>query len=137
MSDNGKLHVTIMTVSRTVFEGEADSVSGTGTEGEFTILPKHIAYMTPLDIGLLTIRKPAGEDNVALHAGFLRVEDNKVTILADAAETAQDIDIERAKAAKQRAEDMLRKFGEKHPDLDDAGAALRRALLRLRIAGRG
>jgi len=136
MSDSGKLKVTVMTVDRTVYEGEADSVTGFGIGGEFTILSKHVAYMTPLEIGVLTIRVAGREEDIALHAGFLRVEEDDVTILADAAEKAQDINIQRAKAAKQRAEDMLKRLGEKQPELDDSGAALRRALLRLRVAGR-
>lgn len=131
---NGKkLKVIIRTVEREIYDGTADSVTGLGTDGEFTVLPNHIAFMTPLEIGVLTTRDGSREEAIALHAGFLRVENDTVTVLADAAERSQDIDIERAQAAKQRAEDALRRLEEGDRDLDSASAALRRALLRLRV----
>ena len=131
-----KLKLVIRTVDREVFNGDADSVTGLGTDGEFTVLPKHIGFMTPLEIGVLTTRNGNKEEAIALHAGFLRVEDNVVTVLADAAERAEDIDVARARAAKQKAEELLRRLGES-PDPESAGASLRRALLRLRVADRG
>ncbi len=131
--DSKKLRLVILTVERKVYEGEADSVTGLGSGGEFTILPKHIAFMTPLEIGILSTRHGTKKEAIALHAGFLRVEDDTVTVLADAAERAEDIDIERAMAAKLKAEEMLKRLGES-PDLESAGASLRRALLRLRVA---
>lgn len=125
-----KLKLIILTVDRTVYEGEVDSVTGLGTDGEFTILPRHMAYMTPLEIGILTARSRDFQEVIALHSGFLRVEDDTVTVLADAAERAEDIDIERARAAKQKAHELLKKKP------DSTSAALRRALLRLRVVDR-
>jgi F-type H+-transporting ATPase subunit epsilon len=136
-TDKGQLKLVVLTVNRRVFEGAADSVTGLGVEGEFTVLPKHISFMTPLGIGVLTARYQGNETAIALHAGFLRVEDDIVTVLADDAERAEDIDVERARAAKQRAEDLLKKMDQAGADLEGAGASLRRALLRLRVADRG
>jgi F-type H+-transporting ATPase subunit epsilon len=135
-SEDRKLRLVVRTVDREVYEGTVDSVTGLGTEGEFTVLPNHIAYMTPLEIGVLTMRTKLKEDAIALHAGFLRVEGDTVTVLADAAERAEDIDIERARAAKKRAEDLLKRLGEGHVQVDSASASLRRALLRLRVVDR-
>jgi len=125
-----------LTVDREVYKGEADSITGLGNGGEFTVLSKHIAFMTPLEVGVLIARNGGNEEEIALHAGFLRVENDTVTVLADAAERARDIDIERARAAKQRAEDLLKRMGKDPGKLESAGGALRRALLRLRVAGR-
>ncbi len=131
-SENRTLKLVVLTVDRSVYEGSVDSVTGLGTDGEFTVLPGHVSYMTPLEIGVLTARHQSSEEAIALHAGFLRVEDDVVTVLADAAERAQDIDVERAREAKRKAEELLR--GAK--DAESAGASLRRALLRLRVAGK-
>ena len=136
MAGNGKLKLVILTVDREVYREEVNSVTCLGADGEFTVLPKHMAFMTALEIGVLTARSHRKEEVIALHAGFLRVEDDTVTILADAAERARDIDIERARAAKEKAQDLLRKLGERGAQLDSAGASLRRALLRMRVAGR-
>lgn len=136
MAVNGKLKLVILTVDREVYRGEVNSVTCLGADGEFTVLPNHMAFMTALEIGVLTARGHRKEEAIALHAGFLRVEDDTVTVLADAAERAQDIDIERARAAKEKAQDLLRKLGERGAHLDSAGASLRRALLRMRVAGR-
>ena len=136
-SGSKELRLVVLTVDRKVYEGEVDSVTGLGTDGEFTVLSSHIAFMTSLEVGVLTARSHGKEEGIALHAGFLRVEDDTVTVLADAAERAQDIDIERARAAKLKAEELLRRIGEGRGELESTGAALRRALLRLRVAGRG
>jgi F-type H+-transporting ATPase subunit epsilon len=135
-SDDKTLKLIVLTVDRSVYEGSVNSVTGLGTDGEFTILPNHVAFMTPLEIGVLTARQQSREETIALHAGFLRIEDNVVTVLADAAERAQDIDVERARAARQKAEELLRAAKGRGTGLESAGASLRRALLRLRVAGK-
>jgi F-type H+-transporting ATPase subunit epsilon len=135
-ADKKNIRLVVLTVDRKVYEGEVDSVTGLGAGGEFTVLPSHIAFMTPLEVGVLTARSNGREEGIALHAGFLRVEDDTVTVLADAAERARDIDVERAKAAKLKAEELLKRIGEGRGALESAGAAMRRALLRLRVAGR-
>ncbi len=134
-SNGAKLNLVVLTVGRKVYEGEVDSVTGKGTGGEFTILHKHMAYMTPLEIGVLTVRNGSNEERIALHAGFLRVENDTVTVLADAGEKAHDIDVERARAAKRRAEDRLGRPAADDTDIDRARAGLQRALIRLRIVG--
>ena len=134
--NTGKIKLAVLTVDREVYNGEADSVTGLGNGGEFTILPNHIAFMTPLEVGVLVARNGGKEEEIALHAGFLRVENDTVTVLADAAERARDIDVERARIAKQKAEELIRRMGEEPGKLESASGALRRALLRLRVAGR-
>jgi len=135
-SENRKLRLAVLTVDRTVFEGTVDSVTGLGTDGEFTVLANHVAFMTSLEIGVLIARMQNREEAIALHAGFLRVEDDVVTVLADAAERAEDIDVERARAAKQKAEELLKSTRQGGSGLEGASASLRRALLRLRVAGK-
>ena len=130
-----KLNLVVLTFDRTVYEGLVDSVTALGVGGEFTVLPRHVAFMTPLEVGVLNVRVNGKQENIAIHSGFMRVEDDGVTVLADAAEMPQEIDIERARAAKKRAEDRLRQTGSGGIDVDRARAGLRRALLRLRIAG--
>ena len=106
-----------------------------GVEGQLGILPNHAALMTMLEPGELIVRKGAEETLIAISGGFLEVLGNRVTILADAAERAEDIDFARAEAAKRRAEETLR-TGPTGANLASAEAALRRSLSRLKVAER-
>ena len=134
-SADKKLNIIVLTVERQVYNGQADIVTVPAVDGELTIMPDHIALITPLGVGVLGARDGEKDEIVALHAGFLKVEDDDITVLADAAERAADIDVQRAMSAKQRAEDMLARTDAAGVELEAAGAALRRALLRLRVAG--
>lgn len=127
------LKLAVITAERKVLEDEVDMVLATGTVGEMAILPNHAPLMTMLVPGELLIRKGQDEESIALGGGFMEVRENTVTILADAAERSEEIDIERAEKARQRA---LLKIGE-HPavaQLAEAEIALRRSLARLRVA---
>lgn len=130
-----RLKLEIVTAESPIYSGEVDSIIAPGVEGQFTILPHHAAFMTMLEPGELCVRQEGEEIFVAVSGGFLEVQDNKVVILADTAERADEIDAARAEAAKQRAEEQL-----KHPgvgvDLAAAEAALRRSLARLKVAER-
>jgi len=129
------LNLEIVTAERPVFSDNVDIVIAPGIEGQLGILPNHDALMTILEPGELCVRKGSEETFIALSGGFLEVLENKVVILADAAERADEIDMTRAEAAKKRAQERL----EQHPsDMDSARAeaALRRSLARLKVAER-
>jgi len=125
----------IVTAERVVFSDEVDLVVAPGVEGELGILPHHAPLMTMLLPGELLVRKGGEEFFLAISGGFLEVRPDRIIVLADAAERAEEIDIARAEAAKRRAEERL-----KHPvpemDLARAEAALRRSLARLKVVER-
>jgi len=126
----------IVTAERLFFSEEVNAVVAWGAEGQLGILPHHAPLMTMLRPGDLRIRKGDVEQYLAISGGFLEVRPDKVIILADACERAEEIDVTRAEAAKYRAEETLRT---KPPAADAAGAeaALRRSLARLKVAERG
>ncbi len=125
----------IVSVERVVFEGEGDIVLAPGSEGELGILPGHASLMTALKPGEIVVRLGGKEEHIAVGGGFLEVRPDKVTVLADSAERAEEIDVERAEAARDRAEQLLK---EKPPqaDLIAAEYALRRSQVRLKVAHR-
>jgi len=126
----------IVTAERLVFSEEVNAVVAWGVEGQLGILPRHAPLMTMLRAGDLLIRKGGAEQYLAIAGGFLEVRPDKVIILADACERAEEIDVTRAEAAKYRAEETLRT---KPPGADTAAAeaTLRRSLARLKVAERG
>ncbi len=128
-----KLRVDIVTVEGRTFQGEADFVRVPGAEGELGILPHHIALLTPLRVGEAVVRNEGKDESFFVGGGFLEVRPDQVTVLADAAERAEDIDEARAQEARRRAARLLE---EQVADVDQAAmaAALARAEARLRIA---
>lgn len=130
-----KLNLKIITPQKVLLEEEVDAVYSNSVEGEFGILPDHISYMTPLDIGVTEYIKDNHKEFVSTIGGILQVKDNMVTILSDTAELGELIDLTRAKAAKERAETRLR-TGAKDVDTDRAQAALARALARIHAASK-
>ena len=135
------LTIEIVTAERIVrTESNVDVLIAPGSEGQLAILPRHAALMTTLDAGALTFRRGAEESDFAISGGFMEVRNDRVTVLADAAEAAEEIDISRAEAARTRAEERLKRYREQaasEVDLARASAALQRSLLRLRVAERG
>src|SRR5512139_644060 len=131
------LTVEVVTGERIVrVEHGVDVLVAPGSEGQLAILPKHAALMTTLDAGELVIRRAQQEDAFVVTGGFMEVRNDRVTILANAAEAAEEIDIARAEAARARAEERVRRYREqagRDVDLARAQASLQRALLRLRI----
>lgn len=128
----------IVSQDRTVFQDDVDAIVLPGVAGEMGILPHHAPVLTILKYGVIKIRKGGKEELFAVAGGLAEVQPTIVTILADAAENIEDIDITRAKAAKKRAEDALAKI---KPDEDQDNylkmeAALRRSNLRLDVARR-
>lgn len=133
------LSLNVVTPEQTLLQrGDVVRITAPATEGQITVLPRHAALMTSLDIGELTIVTPEGVIDMAVFGGFLQVADDQVSVLADAAERWDDIDEDRAEAARRRAEERLhgRRDAAEALDLLRAQAALRRSLLRLRVRRR-
>jgi len=128
-----KMTVEVVTPERVVYSGQAEMVIARGVQGDLGILPNHMPLVSPLKTAPVRI-KTEGEKEVkmAVSGGFMEVRGDKVTILAETAELPGDIDVERAKAAKERAEKRL---AEKYAELDvqRAERALQRAMARLDV----
>ena len=132
-----KLQLEVVTPDRLVLSESVDIVMAIGSLGEFGILPNHVPFLSPLMAGELRYRKDNQLDYMVVTGGFAEVSQNKVTVLAEAAERAREIDLDRAKRAKERAEKRLALAKSEAVDHIRAEAALRRALLRLKVAERG
>jgi F-type H+-transporting ATPase subunit epsilon len=130
------LKLDIVTAERVVLSEEGlDVVVAPGIEGELGILPSHAPLMTMLGLGELRARRGTDEIAMVISGGFMEVRDDVVTVLADVAERAEEIDIERAQRARERAAaDLASREGA--VDVAAVQAAMRRALLRLRVAER-
>jgi len=122
----------IISQDRMVFEGDVDIVVLPGTDGEMGILPHHAPLLTTLKIGVIKVRSSGKEEVFTVAGGVAEVQPDVVTVLADAAENVEEIDVARAEAARRRAEEILSKGV---PTDSDAylkmEAALRRSNLRL------
>lgn len=128
-----KLFLEVVTPQKSVVSEEVEIVVAPGSEGEFGALKGHTTFLTSLKLGTLRYKGADGKEKfVFINGGFAEVLPHKVTILAESAERRKDIDVERARKAKERAEKRL---AAKTPDTDliRAEAALRRALHRLKM----
>jgi F-type H+-transporting ATPase subunit epsilon len=132
-----QLTLELATPTRLVVTAQVDEVVAPGSEGYFGVLPGHAPFLTTLGIGELTYRIGRDEYHVAVSGGFAEVRNDKVIVLADAAETPAEIDRARAERARDRAEGRLAGRGQEEVDYARATAALARALNRLQVAGRG
>ncbi len=104
---NQNLSVEIVTPQRVLIEAEADYVTIPGELGELGILPGHIPLLTNLQSGVLVYKSGSEEKKLAIHKGYAEICNDKITILAKTAELAEEIDLERAKSAQQKAEQNL------------------------------
>ena len=129
----GTLQLEVVTPDKTVVSGEVEMAVCPGIEGEFGVLPKHVSLLSALKIGGLRYRADGKEGHVFISGGFADVNNDVLTVLAESAEMAQDIDTARAMAAKERAEQRIASHDE-HIDSVRAEAALHRALIRLQLA---
>ncbi len=125
----------IVTAERMVFSDDVTALIAWGVEGQLGILPHHAPLMTMLQPGDLMIRKDKEEEYLAITGGFLEVRPDKVIVLADACERADEIDVARAEEAKKRAQETM-KAAPLTVDAATAEAALRRSLARLKVAER-
>lgn len=127
----------VVTPERKVYSGEATIVIVKGIEGELGIMSDHVPFVTPLAIAPVKVKKEGGEEHlIAVNGGFLEVHQNHVTILAESAELPEEIDVDRAERARERAEERLRRAKQENLDYHRAEMALQRAINRLRVAGR-
>ena len=120
----------IITQERIVFSGQVDSVNLPGAEGRMGILPNHSPLLTTLDFGEVYIRREGVEEYFAIGGGFVEIQPDHVTILADSAEQADEIDVERAELARQQAEEVMRTGVKDDPDRI---AAVRASLLKAQV----
>jgi F-type H+-transporting ATPase subunit epsilon len=132
-----RLTLELATPTRMVVADTVDEVVVPGSEGYFGVLPGHAPLLATLGIGELTYRIGRDERHVAIAGGFAEVRNDKVIVLADAAELPQDIDRARAERARDRAEQRLAGRSQDEIDYTRASAALARALTRIQVAGRG
>ena len=135
------LSLNIVTAQRSVLErDDVTKLVVPAAEGQVTILPKHAALLTALGVGEMVVFAGGRSDSYAIHGGFMQVLDDSISVLADAAEHVEDIDLARAEAARERAQ---RRLEGRDPDLTPSGVdvlraqlALQRSLIRIRIARR-
>jgi F-type H+-transporting ATPase subunit epsilon len=125
------LDVALVSPERILFTGEADMVICRTTDGEIAFLNGHAPFVGALGIGTVRIKQADGNEvKAAIHGGFVEVRDNRVSILSDVAELPDQIDVERARRAKEEAEKKLMEG-----DDAECEAQLRRAHVRLEVAG--
>lgn len=130
-----KFLLEVVTPERIVFAEQADMVVVKGVSGELGILAQHIPLVTPLKVAPVKIKRGNQTDLIAVNGGFIEVRKDKVVILAESAELPGDIDVERARKAKERAEKRL--ASKDNVDFKRAELALQRALSRIDVAGGG
>jgi F-type H+-transporting ATPase subunit epsilon len=127
-----KIRLELATPYGTVFSDDVDEVTASGEAGEFGALTGHASFMTTLKIGTLTVKSGSDVHQFFVNWGFAEVAPDKIVVLADSAEVATDIDVERAMEARRRAEERLKK--EEQIDAVRAEAALERAVIRTQLA---
>ncbi len=132
------MHLDIITPEKTLWSAEIQSLTVPTTNGQLTILPRHINLITQLAPGEAIVRHGNKEGYLGITGGFLEIAANKITILADYAVRSEDIEVEKAMAAQKRAEDLLKKQEEgiSERDLSLARSELARSLMELHVAQR-
>jgi len=130
------LLLDIVTPERLVYADEVDEVICPGSEGELGVLPHHAPLLTTLGFGELRIKKGAEVEHFAIAGGFLQVRPDRVVVMAETAEMASEIDLERAEEARREAQRALESGFVEPSDLARARASLEKALLRIRVAER-
>jgi F-type H+-transporting ATPase subunit epsilon len=119
-----------------LIDEDVDEVTAPGELGEFGVLPNHIAFLTTLVPGELSYKQGSSKKTLAVGGGYAEVLDNVMTVLAPAAEFADEIDSARAQRAKERAEKFIAELNREEKDWEMAETALKRALVRLQVASR-
>lgn len=132
MADKNSFLLRIITPERLFYESQVEMVEFNTTEGEIGVLPGHIPLTVIVKPGILDITESEGDKTAALHAGFAEILPDRVTILAEIIEWPEEIDADRAQAARDRAEERLRsKTAE--TDVARAETALQRAIARIQV----
>lgn len=132
------MHLKIFTPEKVIYDDQIDELIAPTVTGEIAILPHHINLITQLNEGEMTIKIKGREQHLAVTGGFLQVQNDLITVLADYAVRSEEIDTQKALEAQRRAEEILKRKREEisEKDFAIAQADLRRALLELRIAKR-
>lgn len=132
MAENNCLTLKIITPNRVFYEGEAEMVELNTSEGEIGVLPGHLPMTVIVKPGVLTITESEGEKEAALHAGFAEILPDRVTILAEIIEWPSEIDVARAEAARERAQERIHEHAS-DTDIARAETALLRAMARIQV----
>ena len=132
-----KINFQIVTPEKITYRDDVDSITLPTQMGEITVLPNHTPLISSLKSGEAIIRKGGEEFSIAVSGGFLQIQPkNKVVVLADAAERAEEISEERAEEARKRAEDIIKEKRLDKAEMATAAAALEKSLIRLKVARR-
>jgi F-type H+-transporting ATPase subunit epsilon len=130
-----ELLLEIVTPEKLAFSGTIDEVTCPGSEGEFGVLRGHASLLSAIKFGELSYVKDGKRTSYAVTTGYAEVTGSKVTVLVETAERADQIDVERAKRARETAEQKMAKFAKEDPEFEKAKIAFERAETRLKIAG--
>jgi F-type H+-transporting ATPase subunit epsilon len=128
-----QLHLEVVTPERRLLSEQVNSVTVPGRGGELGILPGHAAMISDLQAGVLSYNEDGTTFQLLVSGGFVEVSDDKVSVLAEVAERPEEIDVERARRAREIAEKRLSGQGESEVDIDRAQAKLARNTLRLQL----
>ncbi|SHE96986.1 F-type H+-transporting ATPase subunit epsilon [Seinonella peptonophila] len=128
------MQLDIVTPERRVYSEQVTMVIARAAEGDIGILPQHAPLVSPLKVTAVQIKTPKGEQRVAVGGGFIEVRPDHITILAESAELPDEIDLDRAVAAKKRAEERIEQKSISEDDLVRAKVALDRANVRIEVA---
>jgi F-type H+-transporting ATPase subunit epsilon len=131
-----KMKLEIVTPYKKVVDMEVEEVTATGKLGEFGVLPGHAPFLTSLRIGELAYKYGGNVVHMALNWGYFEIRDDKIIVLVETAEAAEEIDVERAKAAQGRAEEKLKLLTTEDKQFKVYEAALERAMIRVQVAGK-
>jgi F-type H+-transporting ATPase subunit epsilon len=131
-----ELLLEVVTPDRLVLSTQAEVVVCPGAEGQFGVLPGHIPFLSALEIGEMYYKAGGKTEYLAVSGGFAEVTGEKVTIVAESAEVGREIDVERARRAQERAEKRIAAGKTAEIDWARAEAAMRRSLMRMKVAGR-
>jgi F-type H+-transporting ATPase subunit epsilon len=131
-----KLKLELVTPYKRLLTEEVDEITATGTLGEFGVLPGHAPFLTSMKVGEFSYKADNKVFHLAVNWGYFEVENDVVTVLVETAERADEIDLERAKAALGRAEEKLKHLTPEDKDFRTYEAALERALIRVQVAGK-
>ena len=131
-----QLKLELITPQKKVVSEEVDEIIATGTLGEFGVLPGHTPFLTSLKIGELSYKKEGTAKSLAVSGGYFEVVNDQVTVLVEAAEYADEIDMERAKKAMAKSEERLKALAPDDTDYKSMEAALQRAMIRMQVAAK-
>lgn len=131
-----KIRLKVVTPGRLVLDEEVDEVTAPGVKGEFGVLPNHISFLTLLEPGEMSYKQGTTRRFLAISGGYAEVLDNVMTVLAPAAEFGVEIDVNRARVAREKAERRLNEIHFEDKNFAAAEQALRKSLVRLQVAGK-